>query len=58
MASRHVSCFVRLHILKHVILRGVFENEKYYYISIITLLGIVTHFAGQNGEFWRAIICY
>ena len=25
---------------------------------IITVLGIVTHFAGQNGEFWRAIKCY
>ena len=33
MASRHVSCFVRLHILMHVILRGVFVNEKYYYHS-------------------------
>ena len=33
VASPHVSCFVRLLILMHVILRGVFVNEKYYYHS-------------------------
>ena len=42
--------FLRLHILIHVILRGVFVDEKYYY-HFVAHCG--AHFEGQNGLFYR-----